>query len=578
MFKLRISTKILVAFVVIAVISLGLVGYFSYTIGVNTLKQEAFNKLTAIREMKASQIEDYFSFISDQVITLSNDQMIIDAMNDLEESHEYISSDLDVSDNLFGIWKNELRNYYQDEYLPRLSQNLVDEVTVDDYFPTDKEVVLLQSLYISNNPYSTGSKDSLARSGDGSRYDDVHEKYHPIIRDFLDAFGYYDIFLVDVSSGGHIVYSVFKEVDFGTSLLDGPYSTSNIGRAYRAALEADDKDFTLLVDYEPYDPSYNSPAAFIATPIFDGFEKIGVLIFQMPIDRINNIMTNNHNWEDVGLGKSGETYLVGEDFLLRNQSRFLIEDSENYFQTIAKIGTPDRTINQIKNLNSTIGLQKVETQGTIAALAGQTNTDIFPDYRGISVFSAYKPLNIAGVNWVIMSEKNESEVFLPIKELQRNLSYGILGLFAVIVLIGILFSRSLTNPITILNDRAKGMTDGDLDSEVDVATNDEIGDLAQSFEIMRVSMKGLISELEEANADLEHKVEVRTEELALATKQLEKSNERMSEELNFAKEIQMSMLPLIFPAFPTRSEFNIYAHLIPAREVGGGFLRFLLPG
>jgi sigma-B regulation protein RsbU (phosphoserine phosphatase) len=57
-------------------------------------------------------------------------------------------------------------------------------------------------------------------------------------------------------------------------------------------------------------------------------------------------------------------------------------------------------------------------------------------------------------------------------------------------------------------------------------------------------------------------------------KQLEKANERMSEELNFAQEIQMSMLPLIFPAFPTRAEFNIYAHLIPAREVGGDFYDF----
>ena len=150
----------------------------------------------------------------------------------------------------------------------------------------------------------------------------------------------------------------------------------------------------------------------------------------MPIDRINNIMTNNQSWEEVGLGESGETYLVGEDFLLRNQSRFLIEDSDNYFQMIEEIGTPSITINQIRNLNSTIGLQQVKTQGTIAALDGQTGTDIFPDYRGAPVFSAYKPLNINGVNWVIMSEKNEAEVFLPIQELQRTLGLGMLGLFA----------------------------------------------------------------------------------------------------------------------------------------------------
>jgi PAS domain S-box-containing protein len=53
-----------------------------------------------------------------------------------------------------------------------------------------------------------------------------------------------------------------------------------------------------------------------------------------------------------------------------------------------------------------------------------------------------------------------------------------------------------------------------------------------------------------------------------------KANERMSGELNVAKDIQMSMLPLIFPAFPKRSEIDIFANLIPAREVGGDFYDF----
>jgi PAS domain S-box-containing protein len=698
MFKLRISTKILISFVIIAVITLGLVGFFSYSIGVNTLEREAFNKLTAVREMKASQIEDYFQFISDQIVTLSKDRMIIDAMNAFEETHEVISSELDLTDETLMEWKNNLTQYYQEEFLARLRPNLEVGriVQLDDYYPQELDRIILQSLYISNNPNQTGSKDQQNNSGDGSSYSATHEIYHPIIRDYLVAFGYYDIFLVDVNSGGHIVYSVFKEVDFGTSLLDGPYSNTNFGSVYRAALETEDKGFVMLVDFAPYQPSYNAPAAFIASPIFDGDEKIGVLIFQMPIDRINNIMTNNQSWEDVGLGESGETYIVGEDFLLRNQSRFLIEDSENFFHMIEEIGTSEVTINQIKNLNSTIGLQQVKTQGTVAALGGQTGTEIFPDYRGVPVFSAYKPLNIAGVDWVIMSEKDEAEVFLPIQELQRSLGFGMVGLFAVIVLIGILFSRTLTRPITLLNESAQEMAGGELDREVSVSTNDEIGDLAQSFEIMRLSTNMLISELEDANINLEQKVEERTKELELATervrtiveiapdavitidtqqtitlfnpkaeeifgysadevvgqpltmlmpeksrsihsgevnkfgqeelsargmdsrreilgqrkdgstfpaeagiskmvingehyfttffrditerreleKQLEKANERMSEELNFAQEIQMSMLPLIFPAFPTRAEFNIYAHLIPAREVGGDFYDF----
>jgi len=97
---------------------------------------------------------------------------------------------------------------------------------------------------------------------------------------------------------------------------------------------------------------------------------LGVLIFQMPIQKINDIMTNRHEWADVGLGESGETYIVAEDYTLRNQSRFFIEDRENYFKMIRDIGVAESTITQIKNFESTVGLQTVKTDGTEAALRG----------------------------------------------------------------------------------------------------------------------------------------------------------------------------------------------------------------
>ena len=105
-------------------------------------------------------------------------------------------------------------------------------------------------------------------------------------------------------------------------------------------------------------------------------------------------MTNNQAWSKVGLGTSGETYIVGDDYTLRNQSRFLIEDQENYFKKIEQIGLPKKTIEKIKVFNSTIGLQEVKTEGTIAAQGGMIGLEIFNDYRGVPVLSSYKPLKI----------------------------------------------------------------------------------------------------------------------------------------------------------------------------------------
>ncbi len=85
--RLKIRPKIILVLTFIAILTLGVMGYFAFTIGVDTLETEAFNKLTAVREMKAGQIEDYFQLIFDQIRTLSEDRMIIDAMHAFEHTH-----------------------------------------------------------------------------------------------------------------------------------------------------------------------------------------------------------------------------------------------------------------------------------------------------------------------------------------------------------------------------------------------------------------------------------------------------------------------------------------------------------
>jgi methyl-accepting chemotaxis protein len=437
--NLGIRAKVLIVLSAVAITAVGVNGYLGYRTAKESLEAESFNKLTAVREMKSSQIEDYFRQIADQVQTFSEDRMIIEAIKAFKSGFDAIETDLLGTTETPQHVDTDLRSYYVEEFQSRLQRNTSENVSVDRFWPTKSSTRFLQHLYLSSNKFETGSKHQLDSASDGSSYTKAHSLYHPIIRSYLEKFGYYDIFLVDHETG-HIIYTVFKEVDYGTSLLTGPYKDTNFANAFRAAKNAADKDFVRLVDFAPYEPSYNAPAAFIASPIFEADQIIGVLLFQMPIDRINNIMTNKHAWADVGLGQSGETYIVGDDFLLRNQSRFLIEDWDNYFKVIQEIGLPRQTIDRINNLNSTIGLQPVKTQGTEAALRGETGTQIFPDYRGVSVLSSYKPVSIADVNWVIMSEIDEAEAFAQVSRLRENIFFWLIIVVIAIVIIALVFS------------------------------------------------------------------------------------------------------------------------------------------
>ena len=332
--------------------------------------------------------------------------MVIQAMSDFDRGVRSLNGEEDFSAEAATQMKNQLERFYRSEFsreYAKHNENIAGglDSLVDKIFrPLDGSTVTLQYHYIEQNVNELGSKDLLDEASDGSDYSKSHKLYHPIIRNYLQKFGYYDIFLVDVDSGD-IVYSVYKGVDFGTSLRDGPYASTNLGRAFNEAAKANWKDAVIFVDYEAYTPSYETAASFIASPIYDGNRKTGVAIFQMPIGRINEILS-----ERTGLGETGETYAVGYDHLFRNDSRFL-----------KQLGVETTIINPTVRVN---------TESVISALdRNETGNAIIEDYRGHKVLSSWQPLmvdidaegNEDGRHWALMSDIELAEVRRPVHQI-----------------------------------------------------------------------------------------------------------------------------------------------------------------
>src|SRR5690606_33071846 len=96
----------------------------------------------------------------------------------------------------------------------------------------------LQYQYLAANPHPLGSKLNLDRAPDGSRYSELHGAVHPYLRTALRQFGFYDILLIE-PRGGTIVYTVSKQLDFATSLVNGPYAKTRLGDAFRSAWALD---------------------------------------------------------------------------------------------------------------------------------------------------------------------------------------------------------------------------------------------------------------------------------------------------------------------------------------------------
>jgi PAS domain S-box-containing protein len=455
--------------------------------------------------------------------------MIVDAMKQFKTAFYSVKKNNVFSNTQILHYALSVSDYYKNEYLARLNPNVKDKRVIEQCLPDNDEAIILQYHYIANNQNPKDSKDNLEMATDGSQYSRIHSKYHSIIRNYQKRFGYYDIFLVDAQTG-HIVYSVFKEVDFATSLLTGPYKNTNFAWVFKETRDATNKEFVKLVDFEFYDPSYSDPASFIASPIFDEDKQIGVLVFQVPADKINQVMTGNYNWKKEGLGESGETYIAGADYKMRNDSRFLIEEPDRYFELIEQVGADKEVINLIKLHSTSIMFQELRTEAVEDALNGNTNTKIIDDYRGIPVLSSYVPLSIEDVTWVMLSEIDKKEAFAPLEVIRDRIIFITLIISALVAIIAFLISKNISSPIIKLANSMDGVSKGDLLKRVNIARKDEIGKLADTFNIMTDS-------LIEANV----KEKKAMEELVHSNESLSTTNEKLQIEITERKKAEETL-------------------------------------
>ena len=476
------------------------IAYVGYNNGRQALNNSIQNQLISVRETKAYQIEGYFKKVRAEIQTYSQgrvSQIIQDltqAYQDLEEQKIQLA------------WHDQLKNYYEQEFLPKLAQNTAGKPLLYSYLPQNSAARYLQYHYIAGNSNPIGEKEYLNNANDGSEYTNVHKTAQPIYSNFISQLGYYDLFLIDAKTG-NIVYTVKKETDFGTNLYRGPYSTSALASVFKKAVNADDSNFVAVSDFAPYRASYGEPAAFVASPVFNtnNSELTGVLAFQLSADEINGVMTGNNDWEQQGLGKSGETYLVGSDYGMRSNSRFLIEQPEDYFKAVTAEGLPKEEVAYIKRFNSSILHQTVDTEAVRQAFDNQTGFAVAEDYRGVETLNAYRPLELDDLDWVINAKIDSQEAFEPIKDFQRKVLMATAIIVLLVTLIASILSYYFIRPIRTLIDGFRQVGKGNTDVKIKVKSKDEFRELANSFNEMVDSLdhqKKLVQEKNEENKEL----------------------------------------------------------------------------
>jgi signal transduction histidine kinase len=284
----------------------------------------------------------------------------------------------------------------------------------------------------------------------------IYAEYDKFLRKHFLSGNYYKQFYV-VNSDGFTVSISASEKD---STLQTYSSVDKL-----LILNLWDKIFDkpeIIIDDYKLDTITNLPAIFIGAPVTDKqANTIGIVAIEIDIDAINSIMFENnpHN----GLGKSGESYLVGSDYLMRSTSRF---QNNSVFKT------------------------SVNTKCVREALNGNTGTNVIQDYRGITVLSSFSKVDIPGLDWAILAEIDEKEAMVPIDSIRNNILY--LSVLISLLLFAFVFiiARRISLPIIKLKEAANHITRGDYDVFVeDIVSSDEIGSLIDAFNEMSLKIK-----------------------------------------------------------------------------------------
>lgn len=449
------------------------------------LVKEYDKKLNSIRATLNEQLNMYFNMLFNEVIILSQSSSVIDATKQFNKDFINLDKEIKAGTMSLSYPKKELEGFEKEFNREYSYLNGGEKIEVDDYLnKANKAALKLQHDFIIHNPEDINSKDSYLGEDLNYDYAKTHSKYHDSFLAFKKNSYFYDILIVD--NNGVVIYSVEKEIDLGTSLKSGPFKDTNVAALFKK-VQAHGNDDVSFSDYSEYIPSFGRPSLFLGTPIYNPktMERYGVLIVEVSLRQVDRIMSFNKGWEKIGLGKTGEAYLIDEEGFIRSDLRLFYSNRAKYLSDLSKSGYPDSDILSVASRGTAVGVQKIPTLSNVVNSTDGAGIATYTDYKDDKVISVFDTVGLP-IDWNIVVQIDKKEAFAPLAAIHKELwsiTIVISGIVIVLALmlglwLGRLVTSRIINIIDVINHIVKTK---DLTKRMDVNDNDEISILKKSF-------------------------------------------------------------------------------------------------
>ena len=540
--NIKMRPKLIMLFLLVGVVPLAAISVYSVLSSRAELIDSSFSKLVAVRDVKADELESYFE---DRHADM---QSLVHVVETLQRAAETQLSSLQAQqaaavERYFVDNPTAVTNLAPGGEVARAMNRIMSGraglgETGESYLISTSEgrirfrndlQVLGEGEFVYRYDITSRATDYILAAASGARNTDVFTNtrgdlviatYRPLeitgldwsiislinldeaispevpgtdqdyYANFVETYGFYDAFLIHPE--GLIFHTAAHEADLNTDILNGPYSDSSLAEAVRETISSGQLAFG---DFEPYEPSGGVPASFIAQTVMHNGSPELVIALQMPIDRMNEIMH-----ERSGMGSTGETYLVGPDFLMRSDSYL---DPEHR-SVAASFANP--------------GQGSVRTAASRSALEDVTDSAVVTDYTGSQVFSAWAPVHVYDTTWALMAEIDQAEVMQPINGLVRTIVIAALILAALIALVALYVAGAIARPLLKGVELARELAAGNLAVDLDIHQRDEVGMLADALRDMTQQLNQIVVDIASAGQNV-----------AGGSAQLSQSSQAMSE-------------------------------------------------
>ncbi|BBY30148.1 adenylate/guanylate cyclase domain-containing protein [Mycolicibacterium sediminis] len=473
--RISIQSKLLIMLLMTSVLSAAVVGAIGYQSGQSSLRASVFDRLTEIRASQSRQLAAQFDDLKNSLVVYSRGATATQALEAFTAGFDQLAGA-----TIAPAQQQALVDYYTNRFARDEYAQTGMRVDVASVLPTSNAQRYLQANYTA--PFTDWTKAiAFADAGDGSAWSAANARYNDFFRQIVERFSYEDALLLDTR--GNVVYSAYRGVDLGTNILTGPFKGSNLDEAYQKALDTNALGYVGVTDFSDYEPA-DEPTAWLVSPVGPEGRAEGVLALQFPVSKINNLMTADKQWEQAGMGATGETFLVGPDNLMRSDSRLFLEDPEAFKRDVVDAGTPPEVAEDSIREGGTTLVQPVATEATREAQRGQTGSLIALDYLGHETLQAYAPVDLPGLNWSILASIDTDEAFAPVSAFTRTLVLSTAGIIFAVCVAAMLLARLFVRPIRRLEAGAQQISGGDYTVSLPVRTRDEFGDLTVAFNEM----------------------------------------------------------------------------------------------